>query len=51
MSRKYIFCVVKRHDTQVKSRNALKFLRFIQNTKRKFMHNCELIFLKCSATM
>ena len=36
MSRKYIFCVVKRHDTQVKSRNALKFLRFIQNRKRKF---------------
>lgn len=51
MSRKYIFCVVKRYDTQVKSRNTLKFLRFIQNRKRKFMHNCELIFLKCSATM
>lgn len=35
MSRKYIFCVVKRHGTQVKSRNAPKFLRFIQNNKRK----------------
>lgn len=34
-----------------KRRNAPKFLRFIQNRKRKFMHNCELIFLKCSAAM